>query len=367
MTPGVSLDVWRKNGTFQRETALMRYLADDDWHIRVLTFCPEKAEDYFLPRAISTIYYPHGRLLDFLAYSHFKLRFWADLIQTNQSYGSWQYAQAAAKWGKPFLLRCGWVYGEGLETTQGITDETKRIQALERKAFRQATLVEVTAEHLKDWVVERYGVEPFQIHVIPNHVDTDLFRPLSVQKFERSVVSVGNLLPVKRFDLLLRACARANVDRITIFGDGPERPKLMQLAHDFKINLQLPGVVRNEDLPELLQQHQIFLSTSRREGHPKSLIEAMSCEMPCLGVNVVGVRNCILQSQGGGFIVEPDVEAIAEALNVLFEHPEQMQKLGARAREYILTSMDASVVLARRKNVMMQCIEKYANSGGASE
>jgi len=358
MSPGVSLAAWVSSGIFGRESLPVKSLAQEGWRVKILTYRLERAQQYGLPANISTVPFPHHRLLCFLPYLHSWLADMIDVIQTNQSLGAWYYVQAAHRWNKPILLRCGFVYGEGMETMYGLTKATLRYQKQEAEAFRGATLIEVPTQYLAEWVMERYGVEHHKLHVVPNFVDTELFRPLAERQYvPNSVVSVGTLHPVKRFDLMLQACALARVSRVTIYGDGPSRADLVHLARRLGIDLHLPGIVHNEQLPSLIQRSQIFVITSKREGHPKALVEAMACEMPCVGVDVVGVRE-VMQQSGAGLLVNADPESVGRAIRELLDNPQESKVFGQRGRSYVEASLNYYRVLAQRKALLETCLRK---------
>ena len=94
------------------------------------------------------------------------------------------------------------------------------------------------------------------------------------------IVGVGRLVPLKRFDLLIRAFA-ANASacpdwRLVVWGDGPERPRLEALAVESGVadRVELPG--QSASPGSWLARAGIFALTSSHEGHPNALAEAMA-------------------------------------------------------------------------------------------
>jgi glycosyltransferase involved in cell wall biosynthesis len=358
MTPGVSLHTWAKQGILNREIRPYLSLIDAGWKIKILTFRREEAKLFNLPQEVQTVFFPHHRLLNLFPYTYTWLAPMVDVFQTNQSRGAWYYTRAARYWRKPLLLRCGFINGEGLESVYGLTEKVRSYQDNEAKAFRQATLIETTTTYQANWIVERYRIHANKIVVIPNYVDTTLFHPdPDIPKLPRSVVSVGTLHAVKRFDLLVEACAIAGVSRLTIYGDGPEELNLMQLAEKMNINLELPGRVSNEELPNHLKKFQVFAITSVREGHPKALMEAFACGLSCVGVDVVGIRECILES-GAGRVVEAIPEAIAHAIRELFNNPGLRAEFGQRGHTYVNATMNYSLIFSRKMSLLEQCLHQ---------
>lgn len=332
MTPGVGLNTWKRIGSLNRELRPYVEYIKRGWSVRILTF--DKNELPRLPEGIETVRFSDQRMLWFLPWIYKELGKWADVIKTNQSNHAYFYTIAAKIWHKPILLRCGYIQGEYLETTIGLTPKVRFYQWFERKAFRQATRSQVPTEELSAWVQRKYGISEDNISVVPNFVDTALFKPTEdAQKIENSIISVGRLARVKQFDLLIRTCAEISGCTLTIVGEGPERINLENLANELNVNLRLPGNVPNEELPAILNQHRIFAITSLREGHPKALIEAMACGMACIGVNSVGIQN-VIEHGVNGLLVEAGIRDLVNNISSLMNDKPLSKAIGKKAQEF---------------------------------
>ena len=128
MTPGVSLNTWKKIGSIKRELKPYKEYVRNGWNVKVLTFDKSSIPD--LPEGIEAVPFRHRQLLWFLPWTHKELGKWADVIKTNQSHHAYFYTRAARHWKKPILLRCGYVHGEYLETVKGYTCRTRLYQWL---------------------------------------------------------------------------------------------------------------------------------------------------------------------------------------------------------------------------------------------
>src|SRR5262249_50312577 len=115
--------------------------------------------------------------------------------------------------------------------------------------------------------------------VIPNPVHP----PSAVdaqRESTRSVIAIGRLTKEKGFDLLIRAFARLSTRhpewRLTILGDGPLRMEIEHLLDELGLKeaVKLPGEVKNID--DYVTQAEIFVLSSRYEGFPNALCEAMA-------------------------------------------------------------------------------------------
>ncbi len=337
MTPGIGLNTWESNGSIKRELSTYVEYVKRGWNVKILTFDKGNIPD--LPVGIKAVRFPNRRLLFLLPWTHRKLSDWADVIKTNQSVHAYLYTRAARYWKKVILLRCGYVHGEYLETIVGLTSRVKLYQRMEARAFQEATCCQVPTEELSNWVHRRYYIPENKITIVSNFADTSLFKPMAVDKKNRSVISVGRLVPVKQFDLLIKACAEIPGCTLTIIGEGPERQYLEKLAKELGVLVNFPGNMPNEELPRVLQEHMIFAITSKREGHPKALIEAMSCRMPCIGTDVVGIRNVIDQGKNG-WLVSASSNSLREGITTLINDSKLRDRLSGRARAFVVKQYD---------------------------
>lgn len=153
----------------------------------------------------------------------------------------------------------------------------------------------------------------------------------------RQISAVGHLMPVKGFDLLVEAFARASKAfpewRLVLWGEGPERTNLLALAERRGIadRVSLPG--RSETPGGWLGSTTIFVLSSRHEGLPNALIEAMAAGAPAIATDCpVGGPRSLIASGLDGLLVPPEnVEAMAAALErVMGSHPLRV-RLGAAA------------------------------------
>jgi len=356
MTPGVGLNTWDEIGILKRELRPYTKYAENGWKVKILTFDKSRVPD--LPDGIEAVSISHRQLLWLLPWTHKELGKWADVIKTNQSHHAYFYTRAARHWKKPILLRCGYVHGEHLETINGFTNRTRFYQWLESKAFHSAAYCQLPTVALAEWVSKRYKVSNGKISVTPNFVDTDLFRPVSgIKKKEKSVVSVGRLNTVKRFNLLIEACAGVSGCELTLVGEGAERKKLEQQARESGLKLTFTGYIKNESLSRLIQEHAVFAIVSEWEGNPKALIEAMSCGMPCIGVCSNGISD-IIDNGDNGLLVMPILNTLREGLFSLFENVKLREKLSKKAREYVLQKYSFENCFSRERLLLKTIIEE---------
>jgi GalNAc-alpha-(1->4)-GalNAc-alpha-(1->3)-diNAcBac-PP-undecaprenol alpha-1,4-N-acetyl-D-galactosaminyltransferase len=223
-------------------------------------------------------------------------------------------------------------------TYPGANDANKIWQFLMKKFYRYADLVTVLTQN----AVPFYPVEAgYQTIVMPNPIAT----PEPVVAIERllptpSLISVGRLDPRKGFDLLLRAFYQVH-DRypdwhLTILGEGEIRSELEALRSELKLEdcVHLPGAVKN--VPDYLHQADIFVMSSRVEGFPMALCEAMACGLPTIATDCLSGPSDIIDRGVNGLLVPPeDVDALAAGLEALMSDPDKRQQLAQNAPQIL--------------------------------
>ena len=132
------------------------------------------------------------------------------------------------------------------------------------------------------------------------------------------VVAVGRLVPVKRFDALLRALARVKEEHpaleAVIVGEGYERPALEALRAELGATdwVQLPGRVSEDELLSWYRRAWVVASSSQREGWGMTLTEAAACGTPAVATNIAGHADAVVDGESG--LLLDDVDDLAPAL-----------------------------------------------------
>jgi glycosyltransferase involved in cell wall biosynthesis len=151
------------------------------------------------------------------------------------------------------------------------------------------------------------------------------------------VAGVGHLVGVKGFDLLVQVsagAATAHADwQLAVWGEGPGRDDLLAMAerHGVAGRVELPG--RSAVPAGWLASTTIFVLSSRHEGFPNALVEAMAAGIPVIATDCpVGGPRAMISSGLDGLLVPPDdVAAMAAALARLMGDPALRRRLGTAA------------------------------------
>lgn len=361
-TSNVSLQFWAKQGMLDREIAIYQALQEKGVEVGFVTY--GKREDLALTDRIPGINIlcnylnlPARIYQRYLHLIHAPWLFHSDIYKTNQTPGAEIALRSARFWRKPLVARCGYMWSEFVAQKQGQeTPATQNALALEKTVFSQAQRVAVTTSLMAQDIIQRIPEIAPRTTVIPNYVETDRFRPLREIQKDFDLVFVGRVAPQKNIESLLRAIAPLGVNLLLI-GSGELEKDLKEKYSHLRDRVQWQGNVSNAELPQYLNRASIFVLPSHYEGHPKALIEAMSCGLAVIGTNVVGTKE-IISHQNNGLLCETTAESIQKTIQMLMSQPELGKELGENAREYVLKHFALSQIVQQELDILTQAQKK---------
>lgn len=175
--------------------------------------------------------------------------------------------------------------------------------------------------------------------VIPNPIVVEPANgPSQTERERRRLIAMGRFGPEKGFDLLLDAFARIAADHpswdLVIWGDGPLRPEIERQRDALGLadRVSLPG--RTMTPHAELRSADLFVMSSRREGFPMALGEAMACGLPAVSADCPsGPRQLIRDGVDGLLVAPEDPAALAEGLHRVMSDDALRARLAARAPE----------------------------------
>ena len=186
-------------------------------------------------------------------------------------------------------------------------------------------------------------------------------------------VALGRLSQEKGFDLLLEAWsyviqARPDTDwRLKIYGDGPDRAALAAQAQSLGITESVSFEGPTTQVPEALRAGSLFVSASRAEGFPMTLLEALACGLPCVAFDCApGVREILRgdrpdgeqteTTENGALVSLGNTEAFANQLGKLIDDPALRATLAKAAPDSV--ARYAPTALAQRWNRLFTLVHR---------
>jgi len=297
---------------------------------------------YLFPPKFARAWYGHFYLASVRKTFHRAVRdFRPDLIFTPWAYpDGWAAVRLGRALGCPVVLQ---VHGSDILLLDQVPSRRRRTEEAVRTADGIVAVSHDLAKHLV-----RMGVTASKIRVIHDGVERALFAPgdkareraiLKLPPQRRLLLFIGNLVPVKAIDVLLRACAEPTLRKtdylLVVVGQGPQRPCLEQLAGQLGVanRVRFVGALPQADLPHWYRAADVFVLPSHSEGVPNVLLEASACGAPWVASRVGGIPE--ISHLGVSRLVTPNapVELAHAILETLNAPPRSEPPIGPKPRE----------------------------------
>jgi teichuronic acid biosynthesis glycosyltransferase TuaC len=227
--------------------------------------------------------------------------------------------------------------------------------------YRSASRVICISDKVAERVVDGAGAA-VNTRVIYNGVDTEMFSPGSTDRASNTILSVGNLIPIKGHELLLRALGAVlphypNIS-CEIIGDGPEHQRLAELARERKIadKVRFLGRQGREQVAEAMRRCVLFALPSRYEGLGCVYLEAMSAEKPVIACRGQGIDEIIRHGSNGWLIDPGNLQELVAALSMLLQNLKLRRQLGGTARRTILQGFTTSHQATQLMLLYRECL-----------
>ncbi len=178
--------------------------------------------------------------------------------------------------------------------------------------------------------------------VVHNGIDAKIFYPVDVVNASNTILSVGNLIPIKGHALLLRAFSQLSDQFpqfvLEIIGEGPELSNLRTLATSLNLagKVHFLGRQSRRKVAEAMQRCAIFALPSSYEGLGCAYLEAMAVGKPVVGCKDQGIEDVIRHGVNGWLVRPGNLEEITSALSLLLSNAELCARIGFSARQTIL-------------------------------
>ena len=229
-------------------------------------------------------------------------------------------------------------------------------KAIDRLFARLSTAVVGCSEEVTQTLASRDKIPVAKLVSIPNGIDLQKFSSFSGagvrEEFglpvERQLIGVvGRLHEQKAHDDLFRALAllpqvRARQLTCLVIGTGDLLAPLTQLVKELGLEDCVIFTGMRTDVPRLVAALDVFVMSSRWEGLPIALLEAMASAKAVLCTRVGGIPDVVIDGDNGVLVNAGDVAHFAQRLDALLQDADLRQRLGHRARETVIARFDVS-------------------------
>ena len=212
---------------------------------------------------------------------------------------------------------------------------------MQKYAFKNADLIHAWGS-VMTVSMKKANVDMSKVLVLPKGIDLNRFtnhnishnnkicaivtRSLSPEYDHKTIIKGFHILHQEGFDF-----------KLNIVGDGTQLYALKQLVHDLNLNQKVifTGSVNNLELPQLLQQSNIYISMPITEGVSSSLFEAMACNCYPIVTDIAGNRSWIKHQENGSLVQINNFESLAEEIKWCFTNQNHRAQAVIKNRAFV--------------------------------
>ena len=236
-------------------------------------------------------------------------------------------------------------------------------------SIHQSDGITAVSEWLRRETGDAFGVAPERIRVIPNFVDTDVYRrdryPCHRDSLapggEKIVMHISNFRPVKRVADVVRIHAdiRREVDaRLVMIGDGPERQTAEDAARELGTEEEVVFLGKLDSVAELLACADLFLLPSEEESFGLVALEALACGVPVVGSAGSGLAEVVEDGVDGHLHEVGDVDAMAASGAALLRDEDRWTSFSRAGRRRAEEHFSADRVVPRYEDYYREVLER---------
>ena len=246
------------------------------------------------------------------------------------------------------------------------------------RVFTSADMVVAESTFLGRWARRRGFTGPLE--VVPNGMDAEHFArspsedelvairvKIGKKKVETWLIHTGRLVHKNALDVVIRALPLLP-DSVHFFmlGDGTDKPALSKLAEELGVSTHthFHPYVPLAEIPLYLKSCDIFIRSSRSEGMGNSFIEAMAAGLPVIATQEGGIADFLFDAKRNpdkettGWAVDKDSpEQIAEAVQDILAHPEQVARVKATAKKMAFEKYDWNLIAQKMQTAFDRMFE----------
>jgi len=243
-----------------------------------------------------------------------------------------------------FALRCGLIKDEVVRSSFS--------RSYLQRVIKKADVVICQGTSWQNFYTQFEPSKTDKFIIIPNWIDTNVYSKVSDQRAKNSLHSgkavkllyLGWLEPFKGitdlldvFEKLIKNGTKVEAD---VYGSGSLVDKIKQKVDESGLSelFRLRGWADEGIKLKAMEEADIFVLPSYREGMPNALIEAMAAGLPCISAEVGGVPDLISHKENGLVFSPGDQDKLYENISSLYNDSELRKSLGIKAREFILSN-----------------------------
>jgi len=350
-TYGYSIKTWSDSGVLEREFEIYRFIANKfNVKFTFVTFGNNSDIELNIDNELfevipiyTLIKYNKNPLLRYIKsfIIPFKLRHTIqdkDVLHQHQLLGSWIPIISKLIYKKPLLVRTGYdMYEFALKE-----NKSKFIKILYKiltnLSLKYSNLFTVTSSSDLKRLNPKYRIKK-RSNWVYNLTNNDFDN-----RYENRLLCVGRLVSQKNYEYLLNEFKNTKDWLvIDIYGSGEKKEELIKKAKLLKVNINIFENINNIELLKVYNRYKFYVSTSKFEGNPKSLLEAMASGCVCFTSNIPNHTE-IINNKHNGYIFDLSKNSLRLLFEIIFKEQNNLKNISMNANKEITASNSIDLI-----------------------
>jgi len=237
-------------------------------------------------------------------------------------------------------------------------------------------IIAISPEQLKDLLVKHRIAGKSKFLVIELGLELDSFfrigethtgafrKKYGISENEILIGIIARLVEIKNHKFFLDAIktvekdAREKKYKFAIIGDGKLKEELALYAEKLRIDDLVVFTGWHKNMKEIYEALDIVVLSSKNEGTPVSLIEALASARPVVATDAGGVRNVVIDGENGYVVAQDDLAGFSSKILDLAQDKEKRKKFGIAGREYVRERFSAARLASDMEKLYMELLKK---------
>jgi len=232
--------------------------------------------------------------------------------------------------------------------------------------------VTAVSRFLKEKTLTNYNIEK-DIEVIPNFIDTNIYKPISNSEFKKYIAPNGekilmhtsNFRPVKRVPDTIKIFEQVFKEipsKLVLVGDGPERSDCEKLCREINLCDHVKFLGKQDGLVDILNAADVFLIPSQSESFGLAALEAMACGVPVVSSSVGGLPE-LVKHNDSGFIAEiGDIDRMSKYVIDLLTNSRKYEIFSNNARRRAIELFGIDKIVPYYENYYQTVLEEKVSA-----
>ena len=265
-----------------------------------------------------------------------------DILHQHQLLGSWVVLLSKLLYRKKILIRTGYDMYEFSKLNNDGLVRRFLLSCLTYISLKFSDLYTTTSQEDIKFLKSNFKVNYKKIKLRLNWIIDNKFKAID-KRISNEILSVGRLDSQKNYKKLISLFTKESNFSLKIIGSGPEKKELEDIIRNNNLKVSINDNLSNEDIKKEMNNYKYYLSSSKFEGNPKTILEAMSTGCIVIASNIKNHKE-IIKHGTTGFLYNSESSDIFEIFKNLEASSDLQKKISLNAFNTVLETNDISII-----------------------